>query len=357
MLSRPERLLTSFHLRLFLHLYLLCKAVHSFVLFSDTTSYSLRSSSEVKYPVSLCASSAIMTEFSPDAATASSDEPSLNAAKTIKAVIFDMDGTLLDTESLADKAILQALFGGDDLSCLPESIRSKAPYTEWRLPWELKKQILGLRGKEWAPITLEYFQRHCSGCKTKFPTPKKLIDLWEQTLNGMCTEIDACMGAKALVRAIVSSSKASGIKIPIAIATSSRMSGVEKKRTRHELHLFEHIDVIVTGDDPAVQNGKPAPDIYIEAARRLCIDPTECLVFEDALSGVKSGKEAGCQVVAVPDPRFSDDERASVFGKEGKADVILTNLWEFNGRPFGIDFDMKEVLNAQQQKQQFFTAP
>ena len=66
-----------------------------------------------------------------------------------------------------------------------------------------------------------------------------------------------------------------------------------KKRTHHERHLFEHIDVIVTGDDPAVKNGKPAPDIYLEAARRLGVDPAECLVFEDALSGVKSGKAAG----------------------------------------------------------------
>merc|ERR1712086_1102154 len=108
--------------------------------------------------------------------------------------------------------------------------------------------------------------------------------------------------------------------------------------------------VIVTGDDPAVRNGKPAPDIYLEAARRLDIDPAECLVFEDALSGVKSGKAAGCQVVAIPDTRFSDDERTRVFWKEGRADVVLTNLWEFDGRPFGIDFDMKEVFYAQQQQ-------
>jgi len=166
----------------------------------------------------------------------------------------------------------------------------------------------------------------------------------------MCTEIEACAGAKALVGAIISSSNSLDTRIPMAIATSSRMSGVEKKKTRHERYLFEHIDVIVTGDDPAVGNGKPAPDMYLEAARRLGVDPTECLVFEDALSGVKSGKAAGCQVVAVPDPRFSDSERAEVFLNDGRADVVLTSLWEFDGRPFGIDFDMKEILKLQQQK-------
>jgi beta-phosphoglucomutase-like phosphatase (HAD superfamily) len=293
-----------------------------------------------------------MTDPPTDTEDCSLRNSSTQNAKHIKAIIFDMDGTLLDTESLADKALLQALFGGgngpkDDRCCLPDSIRMKAPYSEWRLPWELKKQILGLRGKEWSPITLNFFRQYHDH---KFPTAEELIDSWEQNLNSMCTEIEACAGAKALVGAITSSSNSSGSKIPMAIATSSRMSGVGKKRTRHEHQLFEHIDVIVTGDDPAVKNGKPAPDIYLEAARRLGVDPTECLVFEDALSGVKSGKAAGCQVVAVPDPRFSDTERTRVFVNEGRSDVVLTSLWEFDGRPFGIDFDMKEVMKLQQQK-------
>ena len=101
---------------------------------------------------------------------------------------------------------------------------------------------------------------------------------------------------------------------------------------------------IVAGDDPAVKNGKPAPDIYLEAARRLGVDPKECLVFEDALSGVRSGKAAGCQVVAIPDSRFSKEEKDKF---RNEADQVVDNLWQFNGNPFGLSVDMTKIPETQ----------
>ena len=98
--------------------------------------------------------------------------------------------------------------------------------------------------------------------------------------------------------------------------------------------MFQHVKEVVAGDDAAVKKGKPAPDIYIEAARRLKVDPSECLVFEDALSGVKSGKAAGCQVVAIPDERFTEKEKASF---HDLSDAVLDSLWDFDGSKFGID--------------------
>mmetsp|Transcript_24671 Transcript_24671/g.40363 ORF Transcript_24671/g.40363 Transcript_24671/m.40363 type:complete len:109 (+) Transcript_24671:2-328(+) len=108
--------------------------------------------------------------------------------------------------------------------------------------------------------------------------------------------------------------------------------------------MFEHIKAIVAGDDPAVLKGKPAPDIYLEAAKRLQVKPEECLVFEDALSGVQSGKAAGCRVVAIPDPRYSKEERRKFL--EGGADVVLNSLWEFDGKPFGIDVNMGAIRSG-----------
>ena len=78
----------------------------------------------------------------------------------------------------------------------------------------------------------------------------------------------------------------------MAIATSSRMTSVKQKRA-HKEWLFAPMATIVTGDDPSVRNGKPAPDIFLEAARRLGVDPKDCLAFEDSISGCQSAKAAG----------------------------------------------------------------
>ena len=239
---------------------------------------------------------------------------------TIKAILFDLDGTLLDTERLSDKALLLA-FGNS----LPPNILSD---TKGVLPWELKKQILGLRGAEWGPIAIEYAKKNWG--VTSPPSPSELWENWEKNLNDMCEEVQSCSGACQLVKSFAN------LDLPMAIATSSRYDGVQKKRKRHE-DMFQFIKTIVAGDDPNVLNGKPSPDIYLEAARRLNVHPKECLVFEDALSGVRSGKAAGCFVVGIPDSRFTIEEKQSFLQE---ADAVLDDLNNFNeiaSSQFGID--------------------
>jgi pseudouridine 5'-phosphatase len=228
---------------------------------------------------------------------------------SIKAVIFDLDGTLLDTESLSDQAIL-AVFDRDLPSYVDRSL----------LPWECKRQLLGLRGSEWAPIMINYAHRHWNIDRDHLPTPDELWLKWENHLNEYCKHVQLCQGSMDIVNNF------SKQKIPMAIATSSRAAAVAKKRILHE-DMFSKIHVIVTGDDPDVKSGKPSPDIYIEAAKRLNVDPKECLVFEDALSGVKSGKAAGCFVVAIPDIRFDETDR-TIFANE--ADLVIQSLSEFD---------------------------
>jgi pseudouridine-5'-monophosphatase len=253
---------------------------------------------------------------------------------SIKAILFDLDGTLLDTEALSDKAVLFAF--GDSL---PAKVLEERATADYRLPWDMKKQILGLRGAEWIPKAIAYGQEHWAVSTTENAAPPALQDFWnawEDNLSIYCEDVKACDGAAELVEELAKTG------LPMAIATSSRQAGVDKKRKRHET-MFCHISKIVAGDHPAVKTGKPAPDIYLEAARQLGVDPKECLVFEDALSGVRAGKAAGCSVVAIPDPRFTAEERAAF---EAEADVVVDNLWAFNGKRWGINVDMAALSSS-----------
>ena len=86
---------------------------------------------------------------------------------------------------------------------------------------------------------------------------------------------------------------------------------------------------IVTGD--MVDRPKPKPDIYIEAARRMQVEPAHCLVFEDAIAGCQAAKAAGCWVIAVPDERMTD---LSPF--DGICDQVLTDLTQFDLHAWGL---------------------
>ena len=216
------------------------------------------------------------------------------------------------------------------------------------LPWELKRSILGLRGSEWIPIVLQYaqenwgvdmplnWQDYSSDDNTNCEDREKVISsfwkAWEVRLNELCYEVEACPGAPELVEGLRAA------KIPMAIATSSRLDSVNKKKVKHE-RMFQSFQEIVTGDD--VENGKPAPDMYLEAAKRLGVHPSECLVFEDALSGAQSGRSAGCHVVAVPDKRMEKDLFMSV------SDEIIDDMWQFSGKswgiPVGVDTDTSSL--------------
>lgn len=245
----------------------------------------------------------------------------------IQGIIFDLDGTLLDTETLSDHAMYTALNISLDIVN-----KLNGDTTDGRLPWELKRQILGLRSSDWGPIVIKYATTEWGLSGDSSPSSsEELAAKWEEQLNELCGSVQACRGAYELVQ------KLSTLQIPMAIATSSQQSAVEKKRKNHT-GLFQHIPIIVCGDHPRVKNGKPAPDIYLEAARQINVLPQHCLVFEDAMNGILSAKAAGCGcVVAIPDSRYTPEE-LELFRKN--ADIVLPDLWHFNGTTIDVNVDM-----------------
>lgn len=193
-------------------------------------------------------------------------------------VIFDLDGTLLDTETLSTKAI--------------EMVLEK--FQVFGFDWDLKKRLLGLRGPDWSKIVI-----HEMGIADKI-TSQELVAQWEYNLGELCEHVHEMTGADVLTSQL----HAQGVRM--AITTSSSSVQVEKKKLNHQA-LFDRMEMVVCGDDSEVHNGKPAPDMYLLTARRMGINPSHCLVFEDALAGVQSGVAAGMHVVAVPDPRLMQD--------------------------------------------------
>jgi len=109
------------------------------------------------------------------------------------------------------------------------------------------------------------------------------------------------------------------MKLHLAVATSSVSASARPFLDRHQLTGF--FEAVVTGEQ--VEQGKPAPDIYLCAADKLGIPADACLVIEDALPGVAAAKAAKMCVAAIPDKRFVDPREY-----EKNADYVLNSLQE-----------------------------
>lgn len=120
--------------------------------------------------------------------------------------------------------------------------------------------------------------------------------------------------------------------IPMAVATSSTRSKFELKTSLNK-ELFELFDVIICGDDAEIKNGKPAPDLFLAAQRRLGNpDADKCLVFEDAVNGVQAGLNAKMNVVWIPDENI----KCLTGDEEHGATIVLKSMEELKPEQFGL---------------------
>lgn len=212
-------------------------------------------------------------------------------------VIYDMDGLLLDTEGLYTE-VTQQIVGR---------------YGK-RYDWSIKAHMIGRPALESA--------RYLVAALDLPLTPEQYLDERERLLRERFPSARAMPGAERLVRHL------HGQGILQAVATSSSRDFFELKTRRHGA-WFKLFEQVVTGDDPEVRQGKPAPDIFLTAARRLGAEPTRCLVLEDAPSGMRAALAAGMAVAVIPDPAMEDAMYAS-------AHQILTSLAEFEPADWGL---------------------
>ena len=208
--------------------------------------------------------------------------------KDIDAVIFDVDGTIADSMWMWKQIDIDYLekFG------IP-------------LPENLQKNIEGMSFRE----TAHYFKEHFS---IPDSIETMMADWNEMAAHKYRYEIPLKKG----VLDFLDKCKEKGILLGIATSNSVELLNCLLKA--HKLEDTFH--VIITGSDGL--RGKPAPDMYLEAAKRLSVEASKCLVFEDIIPGILAGKRAGMKVCAIDDVYSKD----VLLEKKKEADFFIESF-------------------------------
>jgi len=203
------------------------------------------------------------------------------------AVIFDLDGTLIDSEPVF-KAVAQRA-----------ALRFDRSFSD-----ELFLELLGLPGNE-----VEAGIRAAFG--QDFP-----VAAFRDAFGGLWREHVEEHGIAVKPGAVEFIGHLNRRKIPYAVATSTPY-----ERARESLELAgigEHFEFLVGGDQ--VENGKPAPEIYLKAAAHISVEPTRCIAIEDSKVGVRAAAAANMYTIMVPDLKPPDADTLVL------ADVVAPSM-------------------------------
>ncbi|MBS2038228.1 HAD family phosphatase [bacterium] len=192
------------------------------------------------------------------------------------AVIFDFDGTLLDTER-------------HNFLCWQLTAQSVG----FELSEEFYRSLIGLSLEDSNRRLRQKFGPDVPVDEWRVLRRQNFYSLWDQGQGP---------GWKAGLEQLLPYLK--GRNLARAIASSSQKAELDHKLERSG--LLEHFPTRVAGDEVAA--GKPEPDVFLEAAQRLRVDPRRCLVVEDSLMGVLAARRAEMQVVFVPDMLAADQQ-------------------------------------------------
>lgn len=188
---------------------------------------------------------------------------------TLKAVIFDVDGTLIDTEQIQSDAFKQVL---------KDHGHHETPLTD--------HDTVHIPGETTAETWIRLKERHNLLLEISELTNRKR----QIALAALQTELEALPGVLDIIKEL------SDRRIKLAVASSA-----QKERLEHILKglgLLDSFEAAISAND--VTNVKPAPDAYLAAAKKLNVKSENCVVVEDTPSGVAAGIAAGMKVIAVP---------------------------------------------------------
>lgn len=220
--------------------------------------------------------------------------------RPVTAVIFDLDGTILATEK-----VIETIF------------REICQKYQKSFVSDVRLKVLGSTEQKSCKIIVDECQLPVS--EAAFMKEYKTLSLQRLADCAMLP------GAERLIRHLHTKG------VPIAIATSSGQDSVAVKTEKYRelFSLFHH--TVMGSSDAEVKASKPAPDIFLAAAKRFepAIEPMDCLVIEDAPNGVKGAKAAGMQCVMVPDTLLPQE-------MQKEADLVLKSLEDFKPEEFGL---------------------
>jgi HAD superfamily hydrolase (TIGR01509 family) len=206
----------------------------------------------------------------------------------IEAVVFDLDGVLLDTEQVWDEV-------------REGYVRERGG----RYDADVQRAMMGMSSPEWSR-----FLHETAGV----PDPPDEINA--EVVRRMVARYRERLPLVPGAREAVERTAAAW---PLGLASSSNRPLIDAALELAGLAGFFRATV----SSEEVTRGKPAPDVYLEAARRLGVPAERCAAVEDSHSGIRSAKAAGMRVLAIPNPHYPPDE-----GALAEADVVLASIGE-----------------------------
>jgi beta-phosphoglucomutase-like phosphatase (HAD superfamily) len=209
----------------------------------------------------------------------------------MEAIIFDMDGLMVDSEPVWDQA-------------------RKSMAAEVGKIWDKNdhKAIMGVSTQEWVDYMIRRLELTIPPQEVQDRIIERMVVLYQERIPFLPGALDAINLAVE--------------HYPVALASGSPPNLVDTVMNHPDLK--GKFQVILSADN-IDGPGKPSPDVYLETARRMGTEPSNCLCLEDSTNGILAGKNAGMTVIAVPDERFPP--KPDILAQ---ADYVFSSLHEFN---------------------------